>query len=386
MNDGRACQVIYSETTYLPQDTCGMFPHEVFAMIARDLLGALNCELREPQCFHEGLRVLALDAKKGGVQPHIPPLLGKLPRVAHRHLLPAVNATEVGVVVELGTHAPVAAWTGDVAAPWGLLPPRSLTLVDRAGPEDFFNFIEHRATPTVHLLSRVGDEARGHLKLKLPDGSMLVDVPLPASTHRPFSVRLREVCTSIADRRGRNCAVRLWTTLLNPQGAHRVHLSALWQRSCETLYGSALALQVSSSSSRRPLRESPLSLRRAHQQVLALVLMRAISSHVERTGRAAEWAETSRVSFVRLLEVTCELWETYCLVGPAAAGELKAQIWQQYMEDVRHKAFLPERERDRSRGLKVPSAPAIASGFRGRLVSGSAAAPGDDARSTSRGV
>jgi hypothetical protein len=82
------------------------------------------------------------------------------------------------------------------------------------------------------------------------------------------------------------------------------------------------------------------------QELLALVLAAAVLAHLcVESDEQAERPEVParRVSFFKLLMASLQLWATYRLAGSRLPASAKAQIWKQYLEDVRNTAILPAR-------------------------------------------
>ncbi|HWB82587.1 MAG TPA: hypothetical protein VG675_00465 [Bryobacteraceae bacterium] len=93
----------------------------------------------------------------------------------------------------------------------------------------------------------------------------------------------------------------------------------------------------------------------ALQEVAALVLASAVIARIRvETGTELE-VPPQRVSFMKLMSATEELWVACKLLGELLTAEHYQKIWQHYIEELRSWAVLPER-RSRScpRVLRQP--------------------------------
>jgi hypothetical protein len=101
-------------------------------------LGPLATVAHHPESFFEGYRLLGIDGTQWSVT-NTPAVVEALPKAASRRLSAAFAKLRLVSVVELGTHAPVAAVAAPVSeseqalaqALWAKVPERSLIVADR---------------------------------------------------------------------------------------------------------------------------------------------------------------------------------------------------------------------------------------------------------------
>lgn len=83
-------------------------PSAVFERILEVALGPLAEPARQPEAFHAGLRLVGIDGTQFSLQ-NTPAILGSMSKAASRRLDAAFAKLGCAVLVELGTHAPLAA-------------------------------------------------------------------------------------------------------------------------------------------------------------------------------------------------------------------------------------------------------------------------------------
>jgi Transposase DDE domain len=323
-------------------------PVELFEEIAANALRPLADPERDQDCFFEGLRLLIADGSQFSAQ-NTPVLKKQLPKMRSRRLEAAFGKIRMVVVIEMGTHAPIAV----AAAPasegeqtlakrvWGMLPNDSLLSMDRLfGTACTLN---EAMTATegrnVHFLVRVRDNIKITLIEHLSDGSSLVDVPMKEGNKIIKQLRLREINAVGVGRDGKQFKLRLWTTLLDRKRFPADRLAREYAERWEVeIYYKELKVDVRGTSVL-----ASHTLETALQEVLALTLASAVLAHLR--VEAAERLEipTRRVSFFKLLLATRELWAAYRMAGTVLPASVKAHIWKQYVADVLSTAILPER-------------------------------------------
>jgi hypothetical protein len=320
-----------------------------------------------PSAFYQGLRLCAVDglrfnlrntaannaetrkvkcAKKGGGLP------------AFAHLLCVV-------LVELGTHLPLAAalgWKGEgelslVRQLFGHLPRRCLLLADRlyGSPWLLWALLPQLQAQESHCLFRVKANIKARTRKVLADGSRLISAPArdPQSRHLAGQVLLREIVALITlEGSASPLEIRLWTTLLDEKAHPAEELVRLYaQRWEQELFFRELKSHVQGT---HGLLHS-LRPENAAQEVLALLLAAALLA-----GQRAAVAEAAdvpmlRISLAQVLSATISLSEVLevggTLLSPAQQTALAARMLQR----LRQTALIPLRKPRRcQRALRQP--------------------------------
>jgi hypothetical protein len=323
-------------------------PLELFEAIVASALGPVAIAERDKDCFFEGLRLQGVDGSQFSVL-NTPVIKRQLPKAASRRFEAAFAKLRLVVAIELGTHAPTAA----VVAPasegeqtlakrlWALLLGDSLTIMDRlfGTARTLDEAITGTAGRNAHFLVRVRENIKVTVIEVLPDGSAIVDVPVKEDKKVIKQLRVREIQAAGVGRDGKRFKLRLWTTLLDGKRFPAQRLAQEYAQRWESeLYYRELKLDVRGAG----VLESH-TLETALQEVLALVLATAVLAHIRVEAAERSDVPARRVSFNKLLIATRQLWGTYQLAGTALPAAVKAHIWKQYVENVRHTALLPER-------------------------------------------
>jgi len=164
----------------------------VFEAIVQAALHPLAVLQEHPQAFYHGWRLIGMDGSQFSVS-NTPQLLGRLSKAASRRLRAAFAKVPMSWLMELGTHAPVAAVVGAAQeSEWELshrllsqLQTGWLVLADRLyGVAAFVNELLI-ATQRMgsHFLVRVRQNVKVSVRQVLSDGSALVAVPVADPWH-----------------------------------------------------------------------------------------------------------------------------------------------------------------------------------------------------------
>ena len=291
-------------------------PWAIFAELMRRILRPQADPHHHPEAFWHGLRLLALDGTQFSLI-NTPQMLAAAVKARTRRARAAFAKITTAVVLELGTHNPVAALIGRAGeSEWALghralahLPGQALLLADRLYGVPAFLTEAMAACTRVgsHVLLRVRRDITSRTIRRYPDGSRLVRVPLRArySTRILRHLEVREIRVVVARRGHRSHHLRLWTTWQAIDQAPAHALAQLYTKRWEhEVYFRAL---------KRQLRRSALlqshTLETAAQEIAALVLVSALIA-AERTRVAAGRAPVLCISFAAVLEVTRALWFT----------------------------------------------------------------------------
>jgi hypothetical protein len=335
-------------------------PSQLFNEIMRNALSPLADVKRHNECFYVGLRLLGIDGTQWSVT-NTEDILEKLEKAACRRLKAAFAKVRLVCVIELGTHAPVAA----AAAPasdgeqtvakrvWPLIPHNCLVIADRLFGTACTLAEAVAATKgrNVHFLVRVKNNIKVNILKRLADGSALVKVPVKVRGRLVEHLTLREVHAKGIGPDGKKFTLRLWTTLLDaeryPAAELAEHYATRWE---SELYYRELKLDVRGA----PVLASH-TLETALQEVAAVVLASAVIARMRVSAADLLKVPVYRVSFYKLLLATRKLWGTFEMAGHGISAALKARFCANYIDTVKRTAILPER-RDRScpRVLRQP--------------------------------
>lgn len=337
-----------------------LLPVELFDQIMQVALQPLATPAAQPQSFYEGYRLVGVDGTQWSVG-NAPAILAALPKAASRRLRAAFAKLRLVSLVELGTHAPLAALTAPVSESeqalsrqlWGQVPEGSLLIGDRlfGTPYTLWGAINAWAGRDVRVLVRVRDNINAEVVQRLADGSALVEVVVREEGRKVGELQLREIRAQGMGVNGKRFKLRLWTTLLDPvrYPAETLarHYAERWEHE---LYYRELKLDVRNA----PILASQ-TVETALQEVSALVLASAVLARLRVAAADQLKLPASRMSFFKVMLATQQLWNTLEFIGAQLSSAQRVQVWEKYMEAIRHTAVLRERrERSCPRVLRQP--------------------------------
>jgi len=334
-------------------------PVELFEQIMDSALAPLAHSTHHPDSFFEGYRLLGIDGTQWSVT-NTPAILSALPKAASRRLSAAFAKLRLVSVVELGTHAPVAALAAPVSESeqalaqqlWAKIPENSLIIGDRlfGTARTLWQALQAWGDRDIALLVRVRDNIKSEVQQRLADGSALVQIPVEDSGIT-YHLKVREIRANGVGRDGKRFTLRLWTTLIDskrfPADALARHYAERWEHE---LYYRELKLDV---------RNSPVlasyTVETALQEIAALVLASAVIARLRVDSATHLKVPPTRLSFFKLMLETQGLWQAFAMFGDTLTHAQRAHAFAQYLESVRHTALLKER-RNRScpRVLRQP--------------------------------
>ena len=193
------------------------------------VLSPLACPGLHPAAFHEGLRLLAFDGTKFNLRntPEIESNATKI-RCSKGGGIPAFAQMLCVVLLELGTHAPLAAavsWQGEgeitlARKLFGGITQASLILADRlyGCPIFIWNLLPSLKQTQSEVLMRVKSNIRCKYRKRLHDGSSIIKVEVidPQTRRKVGTLKLREILAKITVEGSASPKIlRLWTTLLD---------------------------------------------------------------------------------------------------------------------------------------------------------------------------
>ena len=340
-----------------------LLPVELFEQILSTALSPLADPSAHPECFFHGYRLVGVDGTQFSVV-NTPAILAQLPKAASRRFKAAFAKLRMVSLVELGTHAPLAACAGPAsegeqqlaARVWEQVPEHSLVIGDRlfGTARTLWEAEQAWQERDIAVLARVRDNIQIQVLERLTDGSALVEVPVREGKRIVAVLKVREIQAHGVGVNGKAFTLRLWTTLLDPNKYPAEELACHYAERWEhELYHRELKLDVRN----EPVLASQTP-ETALQEIAALVLASAVLARLRVEAATQLKVAPQRMSFYKLKLATQPLWETCRIlgnVGHTLSGEQRLKIWKDYFELVRRSAVLPER-RDRScpRVLRQP--------------------------------
>jgi len=357
-NSGRLHGIQMSDSAFAQRRQ--LLPLELFEQILDAALSPLADETLHPECFFHGYRLVGVDGTQFSVV-NTPAILAQLPKAASRRFRAAFAKLRLVSLVELGTHAPLAACAGPAseceqqlaARVWEQVPEHSLVIGDRlfGTARTLWEATQAWQERDIAVLARVRENIKIEIVERLSDGSAIIQVPVKEEQRVVDSLRLREIQAHGVGLNGEDFTLRLWTTLLDceryPAEELAHHYAHRWE--CE-LYFRELKLDVRNAPALAS--QTPET---ALQEIAALVLASAVLARLRVEAGTQLKVAPQRMSFYKLKLATQPLWNTYEIMGPTLTEAQRQQAWQRYIESVRRTAVLPER-RSRScpRVLRQP--------------------------------
>jgi len=338
-------------------------PVELFEEIMAEALGPLADKKRHPDSFYRGWRRVGVDGTEWSAT-NTPAIRSALPKAASRRLGSAFAKVRLVSLVELGVHQPLAA----AAAPasegeltlakrlWPRIPEGSLVIGDRGfgSPRTLYEAIQACEGREVAWLVRVRKDIKVRVVEHLPDGSTLVEVPVRegnGARRLAAFMRLREIRAEVVGRDGKSHTMRWWTSLLDAATYPAQELAEEYaQRWEHELYYRELKLDVRSS----PLLTSH-TVETALQELAALMLAMAVVAHIRLAAADEAKVPPARVSFLKILLLTQQLWQTFAWERRVLDRRRKRAICEGFFQSVRMLAVLPERRaRSCPRAVRQP--------------------------------
>jgi hypothetical protein len=337
-----------------------LLPVELFDQLMEAGLQPLAHPIRQPESFYEGYRLVGVDGTQWSVG-NTPAIVAALPKAASRRFTAAFAKLRLVSIVELGTHAPLAARAAPVSESeqslanklWGQVPEGSLLIGDRlfGTPHTLWQAMSAWQDRDVRVLVRVRDNLNAEILKRLSDGSALVLVRVEHEGRKVDSLQLREIRAQGVAASGKRFKLRLWTTLLDaqryPAETLARHYAERWEHE---LYYRELKLDV---------RNAPIlashTVETAIQEVAAVVLASAILARLRVAAADELKLPASRMSFYKLMLATQQLWSTLHFMGGVLSKAQRRHVWKQYVETVERTAVLRERRtRSCPRVLRQP--------------------------------
>ena len=343
-------------------------PWAVFAAILEAALVPLAESALHPDAFYAGRRLVGIDGTQFSCG-NTPRLLGTMTKAASRRFEAAFAKLGCAVLVELGTHAPLAAAISapDLAESESALaaerlvrlPKDSLLLGDRLyGNGTFIGRLLATAPAGLGqaFLLRVGQPPKPKMIERLSDGSALVEVAFgrdQAPTLGTKAVRVREVRGRVRRPGNAWSEVRLWTSLLDEKASPALELLALYARRWEQeIAYHELKVDLRASG------DSPLASHTpdtAAQEIAALLVATAMVARTRLQVAQSSGVAPLRVSFGRTLAALQPLWMLLSVGGDLLGAEQQRGFIDRVLTQLASR-LLPAKRRERGcvRGVRQP--------------------------------
>ncbi len=324
-------------------------PLGLFEAVMSAALQPLAEATRHPQSFYAGRRLVGVDGTQFSVS-NTPAIAGRLSKALTRRLRAAFAKVRLVTLVELGLHNPLAAAvglgsTGEqtlAAGVWAHVPENALVLMDRLFglPLTLWQAQQAWAGRDIAVLARVKANVKVQVLTQLADGSAIVEVPVVnARRPRVDTLRVREIHASGVTTAGRPFHLRLWTTLLDAQAHPAETLARLYRQRWEhETYYHLLKLDIRGSDIL-----ASHTVETALQEMAALVLATAVIARVRVAAGLVLDAPPTRVSFLKVLLPTLQLWRMFAWSVGILTPEQQRQLVAVYLEEIRATALLPAR-------------------------------------------
>lgn len=340
-------------------------PLELFEQIAEAALRPLADPQKHPQAFYKGLRLVGLDGTQCSVS-NTPRLLEAVPKAASRRLQAAFGKLQIVTLIELGLHNPLAAavagaGVGEVTLAkkiWRHVPSDALLLLDRGfgTASNLHDALTAWEGKGVQWLARIRKNIKVKVLERLADGSAWVEAPIYGTGPKGKRVklgtlRMREINYEVIGRDGKRSAVRLWTSLLDAENYPAVEMAENYARRWEH--------EVAYREMKLDVRSAPLlashTLETAQQEVLAVVLAMAAVTRLRIEAGETLGVPVLGVSFLKVLQLTRQLWESFAWSEGAITPQLSALLCAHYFAALRRRALLPPRRaRSCPRAIRQP--------------------------------
>jgi hypothetical protein len=331
-------------------------PWEVFDLMMQAALRPIATRESHPDAFYKDWLLVAIDGTQFSLS-NTPQILSSLSKAASRRMKAAFAKLGAVLLVELGTHNPLAVAIGrDGESEQSLakrviksLPENSILIADRLyGVGAFLVLLKEAfATRAGHFLVRVSSNLKPKLLQRFKDGSILVEIKPSKGQER---VVAREIRGRVRRAHGKWVDVRFWTSLVDYKAYPAKELLALYARRWEQ---EIVYKQIKVDMRQAELLRSH-TVETAAQEVAALILAHAIVAQQRMSVADLSQGEVLRVSFGKTLVMFKSLWMTLAAAGDLLSDEQVAAVTHQVMRLIARAAIPPRRKRSCPRAVRQP--------------------------------
>lgn len=336
-------------------------PWEVFARLMRVVLRPFAEPKKHPEAFFQGWRLMAIDGVWFSLN-NAPAIKKTGSKAKSRRGRAAFTKMAAAVLLELGTHNPVAATIGRKSeSEWSLalrllsqLGAGCLVIADRLyGRAAFVSRLLDRCTEVgSEFLVRVEKRLKSRVIKTLKDGSRIIEVDVrdKEDSHRiARTLQLREIRVTVRRPGFKAQELRLWTSILDWRKAPAMELAKLYaQRWEEELYFRHLKSEL-----RRSERLQSGTLETAAQEIAAWIISSALIAR-ERAKAAKGQLPVLRVSFMKLVELLRPLWLVLSIGSDLLSAEQQRQLTDRFLKEAGRCVTPKRRTRSCPRALRQP--------------------------------
>ena len=330
-------------------------PWQIFERMMDWVLGPIADPQQHPAAFWRGYRLVGVDGTMFSAR-NTPGILRWLTKAASRRGGAAFAKLRVVMLVELGTHHPMAAVIdsgehGELTLAYrliGKVPVQSLLLADRLFGVGAFvvAFLDRWVRTERDFLVRVGSTPKVRVLRRYGDGSVLAQVMARHDGQR-LELLVREIRGVVQGRDGRRTEVRLWTSLLQPRTAPALELLQLYARRWEQeLAFAELKMQLQGGS----LLDSQ-TVETAMQEIAALIVAQAVIARIRVEVGAGQ---VLRISFAQVREHVQAFWWMCQWFGESTPVENIRRAAGTMLKFLAEHASGPRRARSCPRAVRQP--------------------------------
>ena len=342
------------------------FGWELLATLLPEVLRPLADPVLHPDCFHKGLRLAAIDGVRFNLR-NTDAINAKTRKArSGKGGTPCAFAQLLcTVLVELGTHCPLAAslsWkdNGELTLARDIIPaipPSTLVLMDRlyGSPWLLWELGPALQQNGSHFLVRVKENLKVKRRRRLADGSWLVSVAVkdPSTRKKIGSLILREIhATMHVEGEATPRPIRLWTSLLDPEEHPALALVELYtKRWEEELFFRELKTHVHGTDSLLHAQ----TVESAAMEVMALLLAAAVLAG-QRLGVAGEAGVPAlKISLAQVREQSLALFEILEVGRDLLSRAQQVEITRRVLQRLARTAVIkPRKKRSCQRALRQP--------------------------------
>lgn len=338
-------------------------PFEIFQEVMKYALKPIAKEEEQPDCFYNGLRMVAVDGTQFSA-PNTSDISAKLKKAKSRREESGFAKIGVSVLLEVGTHHPIAAaiaeeQEGEVTLTRQLLkqlPAKCLLIADRllgvgALVEEVIEACKEKES---FFLIRARENVKRKTLQVFGDGSSLIEINLrdkefPKKSRG--SIIVRQIKGRVSRSDGAYSEITLWTNLDNWKFYPALEILSLYGKRWEQeLYYKELKIDLH----KGELLQSQ-TLITCLQEIAALILASAILSQGRLSLGKNQEVSSLRISFILVREHLNVMW-----LAIQAAKKLLSQDQLQIMVDnmiklAQYECLIPpRRSRSCTRGVRQP--------------------------------
>lgn len=287
-------------------------PWQIFEWMMDLILGVQADARKHPSAFWKGYRLVGLDGTMFSVK-NTSGILSRVAKAASRRMGSAFAKLRVVMLVELGTHHPIAAVVdtgakGELTLAGRLIakvPWKSLLLADRlfASKNFLVAFLVRWVSTERDFLIRVSSTPKIRVLQRYADGSVLARVRVRHEGSQE-EILVREIRGVVCRRDGQRVEVRLWTSLLAARPFQALELLRL--------YGLRWEQEIAFKELKVELQGGPLldsqTLETAMQEVACLIVAQAIVARIRIQAAQSIQGRVLQISFAKVREEVHGLW------------------------------------------------------------------------------